>query len=55
MKHRHGPCLILVALLLLTSALPLTQAQHNSDMTTQCDIELIILEGVFNDFDDAIT
>ena len=50
MKRRHNPCLILVALLLLTSALPLTQGavQVRPEARTELPLE-------FNDFDDAIS
>ena len=47
MKHRHGPCLILVALLLMTSALPLTQSEGTRDLISD--------DSAFADFDEAIT
>ena len=48
MKHRHGPCLILVALLLMTSTLPLTQADAGKAV-------LISDDSVFAGFDQAIS
>jgi len=37
MKRHYGPCLILVALLLLTSALPITQAEEVNEMAVGFD------------------
>ena len=54
MKRRHSPCLILVALLLMTSTLPLTQADGGGE--TEDDGRYALLRPhEFNDFDDAIT
>jgi CubicO group peptidase (beta-lactamase class C family) len=54
MNRRHNPCLILVALLLMTSTLPLTQADETAGRETLTDWKFEDT-GAFEDFDDAIT
>jgi len=54
MKRHHNPCLILVALLLLTSALPLTQATE-LDINPDLDIDIDDVGDAFDDLDLAIS
>ncbi len=50
MNRRHNPCLILVALLLMTSTLPLTQAKE-----PDIDIDIDDVGDIFDDLDLAIS
>ena len=51
MKHPYGRCLILVALLLMTSAFPLATATEGEPLLK----DLFVQDEYFADFDDAIT